>query len=46
MKKEFTSTQRRALIIVLEFVERWNKQDVDMESAEAKEILEEFLKET
>ena len=37
--------QIQALKIVLDFVERWNKQDKDVPVAEAQGILEEFLNE-
>ena len=40
---ELTATQINALQVVLDFVEKWNKQDEDILVAEAQGILEEFL---
>jgi len=39
--KEKTMTKEEALKIVLDFVERWNKQDKETEVAEAAQVLSE-----
>lgn len=41
--EKLTGIQEQALRIVLDFVERWNKQDEEQVVAEAQGILEELL---
>ena len=40
-----TEKQKQALIIAIDFIERWNKQDEDKRVAEASEVLESWLEE-
>jgi len=44
-KEKLTSIERVAIGIVLDFVERWNKQDKDIAVAEAQMVLNKFLEE-
>ena len=41
--KVITKKQLEALKIVLDYVERWNKQDEEVEAAEATQILEDLI---
>ena len=38
-----TQEQKNALILILDFVERWNKEDRELEVANAAIILEELI---
>lgn len=40
-----TDKEKKALIIILEFVEKWNKQDKDIRVAESAEVLWEVAEE-
>ena len=40
-----TKEQKQALTIIIDFVERWNKNDEDKRVAEASNVLEDFLEE-
>ena len=42
--EELEKEKDKALAIVLDFVERWNKQDKDKEAAEAAQVLQDILK--
>ena len=42
--EELEEEKDKALAIVLDFVERWNKQDKDKEVAEAAQVLQDILK--
>ena len=41
--KVITKKQLEALKIVLDYVERWNKQDEEVKAAEATQILEDII---